>query len=152
MDDDELISPDNPDDDSAEDELRYAPRDAADAPETVESSADEAQVEESIFEDAPAEDLMPMAPEVELDAALAAVSTLDDMLAEQEAAEQAEIARQQAEIEAEAQREARLKNPEFFFPHAAPAGHTARAYGFGDSGPGANCPGYLADLYADQRG
>jgi hypothetical protein len=53
--------------------------------------------------------------DVDLDAALAAVSSLDDMLAEQEAAEMAELAQQQAEIEAREQAEARLRNPEYFF-------------------------------------
>lgn len=52
---------------------------------------------------------------VDLDAALAAVSSLDDMLAEQEAAELAEQAQQQAQIEAREQAEARLRNPEYFF-------------------------------------
>ncbi|MAS36802.1 MAG: hypothetical protein CL610_22545 [Anaerolineaceae bacterium] len=61
------------------------------------------------------ENLTP-APEVDLDAALAAISALDDVLAEEEAAEQAELARQQAEEQARADRQERLRNPELFFP------------------------------------
>jgi hypothetical protein len=53
---------------------------------------------------------------LDLEAALAAVSTLDDMVAEQEAAEQARIAREEALVEARAEAEARLQNPELFFP------------------------------------
>jgi hypothetical protein len=80
----------------AEDELRFAPL-ADDESATTDN----------------------LAPDLDLDAALAAVSTLDDMLAEQEAAEQAELARQQAEADAVAEREARLQNPESFFPMPA---------------------------------
>lgn len=121
--------------DDADDDLRFAPLPADeaatdDAPTDSEpeigdaESQDEAleaaqPVSESIFaaDDAArdAGDWPLPADEVDLDAALAAVSTLDDMLAEQEAAEQAEQARQQAEADERAEAEARLQNPEYFF-------------------------------------
>jgi hypothetical protein len=53
---------------------------------------------------------------LDLEAALAAVSTLDDVVAEQEAVEQARVAREEALVEARAEAEARLQNPELFFP------------------------------------
>jgi hypothetical protein len=114
MNDEELI----PENEDSEDELRYAPKVEAEINDSEPATADHEEVAsgDSVFEDEPAESMMPIAPELDLDAALAAVSTLDDMLAEQEAAEQAALAREQAEYEAQEQRQARLRNPEFFFP------------------------------------
>lgn len=53
---------------------------------------------------------------LDIEAALAAVSTLNDVIAEQEAAEQARLARIEAEAQAKAERQARLENPERYFP------------------------------------
>lgn len=53
---------------------------------------------------------------LDIEAALAAVSTLSDVIAEQEAVEQARIARIEAEAQAKAERQARLENPERYFP------------------------------------
>ena len=53
---------------------------------------------------------------MDIEAALAAVSTLSDMVAEQEAAEQARIAQEEAEAQAAAERQARMEHPERFFP------------------------------------
>ena len=52
---------------------------------------------------------------LDIEAALAAVSTLSDVMAEQEAAEQARVARIEAEAQAKAERQARMDNPEHFF-------------------------------------
>ncbi len=52
---------------------------------------------------------------LDIEAALAAVSTLSDVMAEQEAAEQARVARIEAEAQAKAERQARMDNPERFF-------------------------------------
>lgn len=53
---------------------------------------------------------------LDLEAALAAVSTLSDVVAEQEAEEQARIAEVAAEVEAQAEAQARVEHPERFFP------------------------------------
>jgi len=94
--------------DLSPDELRYAPP-VDEAPED-ESPADET---EFASEDNPDS---PVAEELDIAAALAAVSSLSDMLAEQEAAEQARIAQEEAEAQAQAERQARLEHPERFFP------------------------------------
>jgi hypothetical protein len=101
----------------SEDEMRFAPpgTDEAPAPEESDDRVDEPIIEEALEAETVSEELTP-APDVDLDAALAAISALDDMLAEQEAAEQAELARQQSEEDARAKRQARLQNPELFFP------------------------------------
>jgi len=52
---------------------------------------------------------------LDIEAALAAVSTLSDVIAEQEAAEQARVARIEAEAQAKIERQARIENPERFF-------------------------------------
>lgn len=91
--------------DSEQDDLRFAP------------SVTDSEAQADNLDKPEAEDNSEIVtPEVDLDAALAAISALDDILAEQEAAEQAEIVRQQAETQARAEREARLQNPELFFP------------------------------------
>ena len=126
---DENLNPEdtNPTEDlPASEDWRFAP--PLDEPET-DDLIDEAESEPEAADDAalmeefePDDDLREpddfpvLADSLDIDAALAAVSTLDDMLAEQEAQEQARIAREQAEAEARQQRELRLKNPELFFP------------------------------------
>ncbi len=123
MTDDRELNPDAeaipPDDD----ELRFAPPlDAPDeaAVEDALDAPDEAAVEEALaaLDTPPAGDTA--APEpfdgaLDVDAALAAVSRLDDILAEEEAAEQARLAREQAAADEAAQRVERLKHPEYFF-------------------------------------
>ncbi|MBI1281911.1 MAG: hypothetical protein GC179_27545 [Anaerolineaceae bacterium] len=52
---------------------------------------------------------------LDIEAALAAVSTLSDVIAEQEAAEQARVAHIEAEEQAKIERQARIENPERFF-------------------------------------
>lgn len=99
-----------------DDELRFAPPlDAPDeaAIEEALDAPDEAAIEEALAAiTAPPE---PFDSPLDVDAALAAVSRLDDILAEEEAAEQARLAREQAEAEAAEQRAARLRHPEYFF-------------------------------------
>lgn len=85
------------------DDARFAPPDETGAP--AEPEAETAP--------APAEGL-------DIEAALAAVSTLSDMLAEQEAAEQARIAQAEAEAMAAEERRMRLEHPELFFPVPPP--------------------------------
>jgi hypothetical protein len=53
---------------------------------------------------------------LDLEAALAAVSTLSDVVAEQEAEEQARLVQAEAEAEAQAEAQARVESPELFFP------------------------------------
>lgn len=53
---------------------------------------------------------------VDVLAALAAVSSLSDLVAEREAAEQVALARAEAEAQAETDRQARLNDPAAFFP------------------------------------
>jgi hypothetical protein len=97
-----------------DDELRYAPpAPVNEAPEAVE--ADEPDDEQPAAEISP-DSNMSVTDDMDIEAALAAVSTLSDMLAEQEAAEQARIAQIEAEAQAAAERQARLEHPEQFFP------------------------------------
>jgi hypothetical protein len=98
---------------SPDDELRYAPQADADAPPLIDT--DEAVSTVEINEDIVAIEV-PVTDGMDIEAALAAVSTLSDMLAEQEAAEQARIAQIEAEAQAAAERQARLEHPEQFFP------------------------------------
>ncbi len=60
------------------------------------------------------------AGDLDIEAALAAVASLSDVMAEREAAEQARAAQAEAEAQAAAERQARLEHPERFFP-APPA-------------------------------
>lgn len=56
------------------------------------------------------------AGDLDIEAALAAVASLSDVMAEREAAEQARAAQAEAEAQAAAERQARLEHPERFFP------------------------------------
>ncbi|MBZ0294733.1 MAG: energy-coupling factor transporter transmembrane protein EcfT [Anaerolineae bacterium] len=89
--------------------------DAPDMPEGIEV---ESQVEEEVIFSAEADEgeMMNFSPDLDIDAALAAVSTLDDVLAAREAAEQERLAREESELAARQQREARMQHPELFFP------------------------------------
>ncbi len=91
-----------------EDDLRYAPPVAAvEAPvESVLDSEVEAEIENETS----------VTDGLDIEAALAAVSSLSDMVAEQEAAEQARIAKEEVEAQLRAERQARLDHPERFFP------------------------------------
>ncbi|MBI5666777.1 MAG: hypothetical protein HZC41_02110 [Chloroflexi bacterium] len=89
----------------ADDDLRFAPAEAAH--EAALAGEAEPRDEVAVF---------PVADGVDIEAALAAVSTLSDMLAEQEAAEQAKIAQAEAEARAAEERRMRLEHPELFFP------------------------------------
>ncbi len=77
-----------------DDDLRYAPP-AARAEGELDSTLDSS---------------------VDVLAALAAVSSLSDLVAEREAAEQVALARAEADAQAEAERQARLHDPAAFFP------------------------------------
>lgn len=121
--------------DESADDLRYAP-----PTESVPSEASEANAASVPFEaelETTSDDELqfaPPAPEPEpsvdiatdslpvtvtdgldIEAALAAVSTLSDVIAEQEAVEQARVARIEAEALAKAEHQARLEHPERFF-------------------------------------
>jgi hypothetical protein len=110
-----------PDDDSIlpDDDARFAPPSdlEPDSPEIDESPVEET-VSEITVEDTSveADPDISVTDDMDIEAALAAVSTLSDMLAEQEAAEQARIAQLEAEAQAAAERQARLEHPEQFFP------------------------------------
>lgn len=101
--------------DESGDDLRFAPpaEESLSDEAPVETIEPDAQVVEE--ESSPGDDFS-IGDSLDIDAALAAVATLDDLLAEQEATEQSRIAKEQAESEARAERQARLKNPERFFP------------------------------------
>ncbi len=114
-----------------DDDLRYAPpidEPAASAPEVPEAEAiDSATLVETLVETSPAveepsvevaSDSLPVnvTDGLDIEAALAAVSTLSDVIAEQEAAEHARVARIEAEEQAKIERQARMENPERFFP------------------------------------
>jgi hypothetical protein len=96
---------------SEPDDLRFAP-----PPAEQPDRAAEAAASSDAAPDTAADEFALSSAEVDLDAALAAISALDDVLAEKEAAERAEIERERAVERAQAEREARLKNPELFFP------------------------------------
>lgn len=99
------------------DDARFAPPPDP-QPETSEAvalKAEELAAELALAEAAANIDL-PVTDGMDIEAALAAVSTLSDMLAEQEAAEQARIAQIEAEAQAAAERQARMEHPERFFP------------------------------------
>jgi hypothetical protein len=117
MTNDELdLTPNNqdaPESSHPDDEIRYAPpQESQDILPEVDAADDEDEyvAEKVISIDVPVTDGM------DIEAALAAVSSLSDMLAEQEAAEQARIAQIQAEAQAAAERQARMEHPEQFFP------------------------------------
>lgn len=127
-----------------DDEARFAPPDIhpedalSDASEAAEAAPieDEPIDDVEIFERAEAveaeEDVfvivsederetLDFSPDLDIDAALAAVSTLDDVLAAQEAAEQERLAREASDLAAREQREARRQHPELFFPMPPPS-------------------------------
>ncbi len=124
--------------DQNDDDLRYAPPasepivpDAASVDDTINlPEADEGEdsiaVSDSVNESSPlsqvpsvevADDSLPVTVTdgLDIEAALAAVSTLSDVMAEQEAAEHARVARIEAEAQAKVERQARMDNPERFF-------------------------------------
>jgi hypothetical protein len=99
-----LAETDLPETPAEADDLRFAPdTDSEAAPQAV----DEPRGDVAIF---------PTVEGVDIEAALAAVSSLSDMLAEQEAAEQAKIAQAEADARAAEERRMRVEHPELFFP------------------------------------
>lgn len=96
------------------DDIRFAPQEPESPTEAAEAAPEE-PLEPVPFQRADEMDLT-VTEGMDIEAALAAVSTLSDMLAEQEAAEQARIAQAEAEAQAAAERQARLEHPELFFP------------------------------------
>src|SRR5690606_18353864 len=96
----------------AADDWRFAPR--LEAVDEAAASPDVAEADEVLSEAVPAIDdepqredtpAPPFTDALDIEAALAAVSSLDDMLAAEEAREQARLAREAAEAEAQRQRE-----------------------------------------------
>lgn len=81
-------------------DLRYAPPELQ--PRAAEASADSYDMSDG--------------GSLDIEAALAAVSSLSDMVAEREAAEQARIARAEAEAQAKAEALDRVRHPERYFP------------------------------------
>lgn len=88
-----------------------APSDASYAPQRDETAEDEAHILDSY---SLGEVNLGADNDMDIDAALASVATLSDALAEQEAAEAEELAREQAEIRA--QDEARQRRENYYFP------------------------------------
>jgi hypothetical protein len=72
---------------------------------------------------------MPVVDNLDVEGALAAVASLSDILAEEEAAEQARLEQAEMQTRAAAERQARLEHPEMYFPMPAPIelhrGHVA---------------------------
>jgi len=108
---------DTPESALPEDDTRYAPPlESSEAiPEVVEIERDSSN-DEPLVHEVSTDINLAVTDDMDIEAALAAVSTLSDMLAEQEAAEQARIAQAEAEAQAAAERQARLEHPEQFFP------------------------------------
>ncbi len=127
--------------DQSDDDLRYAP--PAEPPVTAEEEIVEIkvdvveaiEVEEALPDPLPEDEAYAPPVEIEsavdltgdslpvnvtdgldIEAALAAVSTLSDVIAEQEAVEQVRLARIEAENEALVERQARMDHPERYFP------------------------------------
>jgi len=107
-----------------DDQLRYAPvpelatGDDADPVEVFATAgtdkADDAPTGDEWGQ--PAAVALPDMDDMDIEGALAAVASLSDVLAEQEAAEQARLAQAEASARATAERQARLESPELFFP------------------------------------
>jgi hypothetical protein len=113
------LTPDNedaPESSHPDDEIRYAPpQESQDILPEVDAADDEEDADEYVAEKVVSIDV-PVTDGMDIEAALAAVSSLSDMLAEQEATEQARIAQIEAEAQAAAERQARMEHPEQFFP------------------------------------
>ncbi len=97
---------------AADDDLRFAPP-IDEASDDANTEPEKAEAAELLLE---VEDVPAVTDDMDIEAALAAVSTLSDMLAEREAAAQAQAAREEAERQAAEERRARLEHPELFFP------------------------------------
>jgi hypothetical protein len=94
---------------ASDEDLRYAPP-VEDASTSIGSSSE--TWGEPVAEDTE----LSVTEGLDIEAALAAVSSLSDLMAEQEAAEQTRIAQEEAEAKNKAEHQARLDNPERFFP------------------------------------
>lgn len=116
------LTPDNqdaPESSLPDDEFRFAPpqevKDILPEVDEEDENDDAHDIEAYVPEEVISLDV-PVTDGMDIEAALAAVSSLSDMLAEQEAAEQARIAQIEAEAQAAAERQARMEHPEQFFP------------------------------------
>jgi hypothetical protein len=107
-------TPEPPPADVSEDDLRYAPP-LADIVDELGEPPLEAN-EPAAYEYAPMTAPLEMDGALDIEAALAAVSNISDMVAEREAAEQARLAAEAAREQLAAERQARLEHPERFFP------------------------------------
>lgn len=101
-------------------ELRYAPpeidSDNADPVEVVASGGSD-RTDDSPTVDEQADIVaVPAVDDLDIEGALAAVASLSDMLAQEEATEQARLAHAEVEARAAAERQSRLEHPELFFP------------------------------------
>lgn len=118
---------------SDDDEALYAPPEinTEDAdPVEVVASAGSDRTDESVSPDEPDDRVaIPAVDGLDIEGALAAVSSLSDMLAEEEAAEQTRLAQAEAQARTAAEHQARLEHPELFFPMPLPVtlhrGHVA---------------------------
>ncbi len=104
------------------DDLRYAP--PVEPAAVAESHEEISAPSNTEILDSPAEENvldideagLTVSDELDIEAALAAVSNLSDLVAEQEAAEQTRIAQEAAAAQLQVERQARLDYPERFFP------------------------------------
>jgi len=105
-------------------ELRYAPLEItsedADPVEQVASSGSDRAEDSPVADDAIEMMAMPPVDDFDIEGALAAVASLSDVLAEEEAAEQVRFAQAEADARDAAERQARLEHPELFFPMPQP--------------------------------
>jgi hypothetical protein len=117
-----------------DDEALYAPPgiDAEDAdPVEVVASAGSDRTDEPVTPDQQEDRIaaIPAVDGLDIEGALAAVSSLSDMLAEEEAAEQTRLAQAEAQARTVAEQQARVEHPELFFPMPLPVtlyrGHVA---------------------------
>jgi hypothetical protein len=122
----EEIEPDVPPDVAySDDEIPYAPPEinAGDSdPVEVVASAGSDRTDEAVSPDVQADMVatIPAVDDFDIEGALAAVSSLSDMLAEEEAAEQTRLAQAEAQARIAAEQQARLEHPELFFPMPLP--------------------------------
>lgn len=131
---DEHLNPETENTPPDADDLRYAsqPEESEAAPVEAHDPLDEILTEAAHVEDSEAFSVLDIAElaeaeaasefgadSLDIDAALAAVSTLDDLIAEQEAAAAAQQAAEEEAARLAAEREARMRHPESFFPMPA---------------------------------
>lgn len=105
---------------SDEADAGYAPPNAAsedaDPVEVVASSGSDWEDDLPHGDDPAGVVAVPEVGDLDIEGALAAVASLSDMLAEEEAAEQARLVQAEAQARTAAERQARLERPELYFP------------------------------------